>query len=133
MNQCHSFDNQLVMISIEEAFEGALKESPSLQALCSANRSIVLDVVRHIDIYQIRKSVSDTKVHFNKIRNRYGNTYIQARGAVPVGKGRRKWVGCYLGKEKDIIDPSTGKPSDYWLIKGNEMVKNKLLDQIVNW
>ena len=119
------------MPNLEEDFREALKRSSYLQALYDENTSLIDNVIQQIVSYQCQKAVSCVKVHFNTIRDRYGNRYIQARGALSIVNEKRKWVGCYLGPERDIIDPSTGKIHDHWLKKGDQLVKEKILSRLI--
>lgn len=120
-----------IMPNLEEDFREALKRSSYLQALYDENTSLIDNVIQQIVSYQCQKAVSCVKVHFNTIRDRYGNRYIQARGALSIVNEKRKWVGCYLGPERDIIDPSTGKIHDHWLKKGDQLVKEKILSRLI--
>jgi hypothetical protein len=135
INQCHSFENQLVMSNImpnlEEDFQETLERSSYLRAVYAENKSLIDDVIKQIVLHQYQKAVSCVKVHFNTIRDRKGNRYIQARGALSIVNEKRRWVGCYLGPEREIINPSTGKIHDHWLKKGDQLVKEKIMSRLI--
>lgn len=118
-------------LSIQEDFEDMLKDSDELRQRYENNEMSTEDVLRAISLYKCQKAVEEVNIYFNRITDgkNNNNVYIQARGSMPYRLGKRKWVGVYLGKEKDIVD-STGSVSPHWKIKGGKLVREKILNEL---
>lgn len=118
-------------ISLQEDFEDMLKHSDDIRKKYENGEMSIEDVLHAISVYKCEQAVSNMSITFNMITDAKDSTrvYVQARGAVPFKKGQRKWIGVHLGKKKDIVD-STGSIPDHWRIKGEAMVRAKILNAL---
>jgi hypothetical protein len=62
-------------------------------------------------------------IHINEFKDKYGNTYLQARTSIKDQLGKTKWVNAYIGTLKDfpkgITDTEASK-------KGKTLIRKKL-------
>lgn len=118
-------------ISLQEDFEDMLKHSDDIRNKYENDEMSIEDVLHALSMYKCEQAVTNMSITFNMVTDGKNpkNVYIQARGAVPFKKGQRKWVGVYLGRKKDIFD-STGSIPNHWRIKGETMVRTKILNAL---
>ena len=98
----------------------------------SANEMRLLeDFLNSMTLISCFKAVLKMKVSNNVINDSKNSErkYVQARGAVPFEKGKRKWVGHYLGPINEVTD-SDGKISSNKLAEGDAMVRRKVLARL---
>jgi hypothetical protein len=96
---------------------------------------------RHQDIFEsllklmtelsIYKQALGVKIKENKIPDvkTPERVYVQMRGAVPLKKGERVWVGHYLGKVEEVCDDQ-GKVLGRFYARGREAVVKKIVERI---
>jgi hypothetical protein len=87
-------------------FSELMQSLDELRKLSEQDKKIIAFVLKKMTYIKCCRAVKDMKVHYNKIKDGKNpeRCYIQARGAVPFNKGKRKWVGVYLGPERDVYD-----------------------------
>ena len=119
------------MLDIQQDFQDMLKGSAKLTEQYESNKELIDNVLHALCVYKCEQAVENMSIHFNMITDSKDSkrVYVQARGAVPFKKGERKWIGVYLGRKKDIFD-STGSIPDHWRIKGETMVRTKILNAL---
>jgi hypothetical protein len=119
------------MLDVQRDFQDMLKGSDELRQQYESNKTLVDSLLHALSVYKCEQVVANMSITFNMITDSKTSkrVYVQARGAVPFKKGQRKWVGVYLGKKKDIVD-STGSIPDHWRIKGEAMVRAKILNAL---
>jgi hypothetical protein len=118
-------------LSLQEDFEDMLEHCDDIRKKYENDEMSIEDVLHAISVYKCEQAVANMSITFNMITDSKDSkrVYVQARGAVPFKKGERKWVGVHLGKKKDIVD-STGSIPDHWRIKGEAMVRAKILNAL---
>ena len=95
------------------------------------NKALIDNMLKALSTYKCEQAVKNVSVHFNRLKDGKNpdRVYIQARAAVPFKKGKRKWIGVYLGTKKDVVD-SKDEIRAYWKMRGEIMVKKKMLDAL---
>jgi len=92
---------------------------------------IVEDLLKNMTLLSCFKAVLKMKISNNIINDSKNSErkYVQARGAVPFEKGKRKWVGHYLGPFNEIVG-NDGKIKLEKLAEGDAMVRQKVLAKL---
>ncbi len=62
-------------------------------------------------------------IHINEFKDKYGNTYLQARTSIKDEFGKTKWVNSYIGALKDF---PKGINDSEALKKGKTLIRKKL-------
>lgn len=116
------------MLDIQQEFQDMLKGSAKLTEQYESNKTLIDNMLKALSTYKCEQAVKNVSVHFNRLKDGKNpdRVYVQARAAVPFKKGKRKWVGVYLGTKKDVVD-SKDEIRAYWKVMGETMVKQKLL------
>lgn len=119
------------MLNIQQDFQDMLKGSDELTKQYESNKELIDNFLHALSIYKCEQAVANMSIHFNMITDSKTSkrVYVQARGAIPFKKGQRKWVGVYLGRKKDIVD-STGSIPTHWRMKGEAIVRTKILNAL---
>lgn len=119
------------MLEIQQDFQDMLKGSAELTKQYESNKALIDNMLNALSIYKCEQVVKDIKIHFNRLKDGKNpdKVYIQARGGVTFKKGKRKWVGVYLGTKKNVID-SKDEIRMYWKVKGETMVRQKILNTL---
>jgi hypothetical protein len=116
------------MLDIQQEFQDMLKSSAKLTEQYESNKALIDNMLKALSTYKCEQAVKNVSVHFNRLKDGKNpdRVYVQARAAVPFKKGKRKWIGVYLGTKKDVVD-SKDEIRAYWKVMGETMVKQKLL------
>jgi hypothetical protein len=104
-----------------------------ISRLSDSEQALIRKVLKDMTLFNCYKAVLDMKVHFNRVKDSRSSEryYVQARGAVPFEKGKRKWVGQYLGPENDVYNEN-GAINPNEEARGNYLVRNKVLSLLKN-
>ena len=62
-------------------------------------------------------------IHINEFKDKYGNTYLQARTSIKDQVGKTKWVNAYIGTLKDFPNGINDTEAS---IKGKILIRKKL-------
>lgn len=120
------------MLNIQQEFQDMLKGSDELRQEYEDNKALIDSMLKALSVYKCEQAVAKLNIHFNRITDGKNpdKVYIQARAALPFKKGKRKWIGVYLGKEEHLID-SSGKLSTYCKSIGEKIVRSKMLNTLI--
>jgi hypothetical protein len=98
--------------------------------LAEQNKHIIEAALRMMAELSIYKRALDMEVRANQVPDPKvpERVYIQVRGAVPIAKGKRIWVGHYIGKREEVFDLN-GKVLPAKMDEGREAVVQKVVDR----
>lgn len=101
-----------------------------LTQLAEENEQVIKAALRLMAELSIYKRALEMEVRANQIPDPKvpERVYIQVRGAVPLAKGKRIWVGHYIGKREEVID-SDGMVLPAKMSEGREAVVQKVVDR----
>lgn len=104
-----------------------------LSQLAEQNGQVIQAALRLMAELSIYKRALDMEVRANQVPDPKvpERVYIQVRGAVPLAKGKRIWVGHYIGKREEVVD-SDGKVLPAKMSVGREAVVQKVVDRYLN-
>jgi hypothetical protein len=101
-----------------------------LKQLSATEGQVIRAAVRLMTELSIYKRALEMEVRANQIPDAKvpERVYVQLRGAIPISKGKRIWVGHYLGKREEVLD-SGGKVLPNKMKEGREAVVQKVVDR----
>jgi hypothetical protein len=101
-----------------------------LKQLAATDGQVIRAAIRLMTELSIYKRALEMEVRTNQIPDAKvpERVYVQLRGAIPISKGKRIWVGHYLGKREEVLD-SGGKVLPNKMKEGREAVVQKVVDR----
>jgi hypothetical protein len=118
------------MNKLKQELQQLLSEDEKLQQDYNSHKELIDSILDRVNCLQIEKAVMSMKIHFNRVKGKKCSSYyVQARGAVPYSKGKRKWAGCYLGKQESVYDDK-GEVLPHHRTNGIQMVRAKVTEML---
>jgi hypothetical protein len=101
-----------------------------LKQLAATDGHVISAALRLMTELSIYKRALEMDVRSNQIPDAKvpERVYVQLRGAIPISKGKRIWVGHYLGKREEVLDHG-GNVLPNKLKEGREAVVQKVVDR----
>ena len=102
-----------------------------IRALSNRNQDVFEQILKSMTELSIYKEALGIKMKDNKIPDAKSpeRVYVQMRGALPLKKGERVWIGHYLGKVEEVCDEN-GEVLRKYYARGREAVVKKIVDRI---
>jgi len=131
IDQTYINDNNTWRLTLldPEAREGLFEAYRALKRISEVDGPVAERLLKKMTLVGIYSAVLKMKINFNIINDAKNSErkYVQARGAVPFEKGKRKWVGQYLGSVKEVMDEK-GQILPRFKAKGEDLVRNKVFN-----
>jgi hypothetical protein len=118
-------------LETEDLKEEVEKLGREIKHLSRAHQDTIEKILKLMTELSIYKKALGVKMRENKIPDVKipERVYVQLRGAVPLKKGERVWVGHYLGKVEEVCDDQ-GKVLGRFYARGREAVVKKIVERI---
>jgi hypothetical protein len=101
-----------------------------LRQLAEKNGAVIQAALKLMTELSIYKRALEMEIRANQIPDAKvpERVYVQVRGAIPISKGKRIWVGHYLGKREEVCN-SSGQVLPVKMCEGREAVIQKVVDR----